>query len=103
MLIKFEKNKNVLDEDLILYANQLIEKIENKIGLKLHADKNNKTVSGHVSVAITKGIIKVWVFLYDKNGVHLSESNGKIVKQDSNLAVKFSGTIPKKEDLVKLL
>ena len=103
MLIKFEKKKNMLDEDLILYANQLIEKIENKIGLKLHGDENNKTVSGHVSVAISKGIIRVWVFLYDTNGVHESESNGKIIKQDSNLAIKFLGIKPKKEDLEKLL
>jgi len=102
MLIKFEKQKNIPQDNHSSYANQLIEKIENKIGVKLHAE-NNKTVSGHVSVAISKTLVQVWVFLYDQNGVHLSESDGKIVKQDSNLAVKFSGTIPKKEDLVKLL
>ena len=32
MLIKFEKKKNMLDEDPILYANQLIEKIEKMYG-----------------------------------------------------------------------
>jgi len=103
MLIKLEKKKNIPQDNHSSYANQLIEKIENKIGVKLHADENNKTASGHVSVAISKTLVQVWVFLYDQNGVHLSESDGKIVKQNSNLAVQFSGTIPKKEDLVKLL
>lgn len=103
MLIKFEKKKNMLDEDPILYANQLIEKIEKKIGVKLHADKNNKTVSGHISVAISKDTVKIWCFLYDSKGTHESESNGKIIKQDSNLAIKFLGIKPKKEDLEKLL
>tara|TARA_R100001086_G_scaffold18844_2_gene9182 strand:+ start:1066 stop:1374 length:309 start_codon:yes stop_codon:yes gene_type:complete len=102
MLIKFEKKESVLQENHSVYANQLIEKIENKIGIKLHGDKNNKTTSGHISVAISKDTVLVWVFLYDKNGVHESESNGKIIKQNSDLVKKFTGIIPKIKDLEKL-
>jgi len=102
MLIKFEKQKNIPQDNHSSYANQLIEKIENKIGVKLQTDKNNKTTSGHISVAISKTSVQVWIFLYDSNGVHESESDGKIIKQNSNIAVKFSGTKPKKEELVKL-
>ena len=61
-----------------------------------------KNLFGHISVYHEDNNHKVWLFLYDKDKTHESESHGKDIKQDNKLVKKFKGLKPNLKELEAL-
>tara|TARA_B100000949_G_C13977832_1_gene323850 strand:+ start:136 stop:378 length:243 start_codon:yes stop_codon:yes gene_type:complete len=80
-----------------------MDKFEKKFGIKLHAETRHEKVNGHVSVKHDNGKHIIWVFLYDKTGIHQSIRGDKIIEQKSNRVIKFNGTFPTESELKKAI
>ena len=81
--------------------NQIREKLENLINADTPKLKEG-TFNHHISIKHEANNHQIWIFLYDKNGVHESESRGKIIKQNAENIVKFPKTM-KESDFAKIL
>ncbi len=91
------------DPDGNTCANTIMDKFEKKFGIKLHAETRHEKVNGHVSVKHDNGKHIIWVFLYDKTGIHQSIRGDKIIEQKSNRVIKFNGTFPTESELKKAI
>ena len=91
------------DPDGNTCANTILDKFEKKFGIKLHAETRHEKVNGHVSVKHDNGKHIIWVFLYDKTGIHQSIRGDKIIEQKSNRVIKFNGTFPTESELKKAI
>ena len=49
---------------------------------------------GHLSIHHVPNNHKVWLFLYDNDGKHESESEGKMIIQDSEITKEWTGKTP---------
>ena len=75
----------------------IIKKIESK--LKGNTDK----INFHISIRHSMPNHRIWVFLYDEDNKHESESHGKTVYTQSNTVKKFKGTKPTESEIKKIL
>ena len=91
MLYKFNIKHTCIDENC---GNNIQKKIEAYLEKPI---ENN----GHISISHEKNNHKIWLFLYDKDKKHESESKGKIIIQDSNNK-KWTGKKPILNELEKL-
>jgi len=95
MKIKFNLNKTCTHDTVNACAELILNKIETITG-KLN---NN----GHISIYHEKENHVVWIFLYDENGIHESESKGKTIFQNSKKVKKFTGQKPTIEQLKEII
>ncbi len=101
MMIKFTKNIICIHSGVC--ADAIRELVEEKIGISLEAPDVNSMIGGHISIHHEANNHTVWVFVYDTDGVHESESEQEeIVKpnvtylrkrQNPNNAVEELGTL----------
>ena len=93
-----EKNKSDLQ-----CGNNMMTKLEKKFKIKLHAETVDEKINGHISIKHTNGNHIIWIFLYDKNGVHQSIRGNKIIEQKSDRVKKFTGTFPTESEIKKII
>lgn len=104
MRIKF--TKNIVCNDSLVCAENILSKIETEIGTKIHADTENEKVQGHLSIKHAKNNHTIWVFLYDNDGIHESEKHGTdeiIIKTNQIRIKKFVGVMPTVRQLRDLI
>tara|TARA_R110002020_G_C16080330_1_gene756977 strand:+ start:580 stop:864 length:285 start_codon:yes stop_codon:yes gene_type:complete len=87
--------KNISCENSLQCSDKIKEKITTLTG-----DFSN---CGHISIQHEQKNHKVWLFLYDENKKHESESKGKIVIQNNENVKKYSGVKVTKAEIEKLL
>jgi len=69
-------------------SNDIITKIKSLM-------KNNiDSINYHISIFHEKNNHIIWLFLYDNDKIHESESDGETVYNNSKTIKKFSGTKP---------
>ena len=56
----------------------------------------------HLSIDHIQSNHKIWLFLYNKNGIHEGESRGKTITTKADYIKKFKGQIPTKTQLENL-
>ena len=93
MLIYCEKKKTVLTENWINHVKEVIKNIENLLDIKIERSETNRLVN----------LIKCWLFLYDKTGIHESYSKGDIITQNNKFVIKYDKKIPSTNEIKKLL
>ena len=91
-LIKFTKNITCVDG--LICNKKCMDKFENLFKFNL---------DGHVSISHQNKNHIFWIFFYEKNGEHLSESKGKIIKTKEKNIKKFTKTIPSLKEIEKSL
>ena len=101
--MKLVFNKNISCDNPTKCNRDIQKKIEDKFGIKLHAESRTEKVSAHLSIFHKNGNHKIWIFLYDKSGINESESNGKTVYQKSEKVKKFVDTIPTLDQIKKII
>ena len=81
------------------------EKCGNDIRSKIKSLLNDNTdsVNYHISILHTQNNHKIWIFLYDKNGINESERRGKTVYKNSSLVEKFKGIKPTESEIKNAL
>ena len=84
-------------------SNQIQTKIENITG-KLSKSVSNIVIEayGHISISHEQNKHIIWLFLYDSDKIHESESEGKIITQNSDIVRRFKGMTPTKAQLESL-
>ena len=80
-------------------ADDIIKALELKTGAVLQAVDDTSMVSGHVSISHVPNEHKIWVYLYDVDGKHESEKNGKDVIKNNNRVLKFKGVKPTRQQV----
>jgi len=84
-------------------SNNMIKKLKAKYpDLGIEAKTKDDKIQGHLSISHSNSHI-YWIFIYDKTGIHEGESQGKIVKHDSNRVIKYTGTMPTESEIKKML
>jgi len=102
MLIKITYKK--ICTDSMECSNELIKKLENKYpDLLLEAKTKDNKMHGHLSISHKKSNHTLWLFIYDKTGIHEQESQGKIKKTQSDRVKKYSSTMPTESEIKKML
>ena len=101
MKLVFTKNISCTDPNKC--ALDIQKKIEDKFDIKLHGENKTEIRSAHITIYHFNNLHKLWIFLYDKDGIHESESNGKTVYQNSDKVKKFVGTIPTLDQIKKAI
>jgi hypothetical protein len=87
--MKYKFNKNITCENSHQCQIDLLSKIEKLTG-KLFNDID-ETVKGHISISHKKNNHTIWLFLYNENKKHESESNNKTVINDFTKVKKYDG------------
>ena len=100
-LIKFTIKTSC--EESINGFQKCIDNITTKIELLTGKLRIKESYFGHISISHKQNDHTIWLFLYDKAGIHESESNGKIIIQDNKFVKKFSKTIPTENQLKKAI
>jgi len=77
-------------------------KIRSKIE-KLTGELNKIGLMYHVSIYHVPNNHKIWVFFYDHDNIHESESQGKTIYQDNKLIKKFKGKMPTESEIKKII
>jgi|TARA_B110000014_G_scaffold74428_1_gene50801 hypothetical protein len=105
MLIYCEKKKTVLTENWINHVKEVIKNIENLLDIKIERSETNRLVKAHISLTnvTDENLIKCWLFLYDKTGIHESYSKGDIITQNNKFVIKYDKKIPSTNEIKKLL
>ena len=98
-LIKFEKNINCTNS--VTCNNNILEIFEKKLNVLLHLEKDIDKVNGHISISHKQGNHLIFLFLYDKQGIHESHNtvSKKIETVENNKVIKFKGIKPNENDL----
>lgn len=100
----FEKNLSCNNETFEQCNNDIVNSIELKFpNIKFHAEEITDKVNGHISISHDNKKHKIWVFVYDKNGIHEGESLGKTVFNESNRIEKITGKFPTEADFIKAI
>jgi len=76
----------------------LMKKLELRFSLKLHAELEDEIVNGHISQFGNK----VWIFIYETDGIHESESRGKTVTIRSS-RVKRPLVMPRRDQVESVI
>lgn len=86
MLIYCEKKKTVLTENWINHVKEVIKNIENLLDIKIERSETNRLVKAHISLTnvTDENLIKCWLFLYDKTGIHESHTQNEGVSLFKN-------------------
>lgn len=71
MMIKFTSQISCPDERC---ADAILNMAEKRLGVKLMGRTKNDDLEGHVSVSHESGSHKIWIFVYDNDGKHESET-----------------------------
>ncbi len=66
---------------------QILRELETKTGLILHALNDKSEINGHLTIDHQNHAHIIWIVIYETNGIHLSESNGKQVKAINNRVI----------------
>ena len=96
----FEKNLSCNDKTVNECTSNIFTKISLKFpNIKFQAEEITDKVNGHISISHKNNHHRIWVFVYDKNGIHEGESLGKTVYNESNRIKKISGKFPTEKEL----
>ncbi len=79
--------KNITCKDGQACSQLIVTELEEKTGLILHAIRKDSSINGHVSISHENHNHTIWIIIYETNGIHLSESNGKQVKAINNRVI----------------
>jgi|TARA_R110002051_G_scaffold36242_1_gene78994 hypothetical protein len=90
-------NKNISCEDALTCSQNIHKKIE-EIYPQLE-----RGINYHISIKHEPNNHKIWLFIYDKDNQHESEVDGKIIKTDSQIVKKYTGTTPTENVINKLI
>ena len=101
MLIKFTKNITCNIDDNC--DETILNKIEKHLGVKVHAETEKDQVCGHLSISHANKNHIIWLFLYEKDNTHESESQNNIKTEKSKRIKKYAGIIPTKTTISNLL
>jgi len=102
MLIKITKNKTC--DDSFECNNAILQKLKTKYpNLILEAKTKDDQTNSHVSIEHKQNNHTLWLFIYDKSGIHEQESEGKIEKTKSDRVKKYTGTMPIESEIKKML
>jgi hypothetical protein len=84
--------------------NEILKKLIDKYpNLKMEAKTDKDSVNSHLSISHKQNNHTLWILIYDKTGIFFTESKGKIVKQDNNRVIKYTGTTPTLNEIKKVL
>ena len=89
MMIKV--TRPIICSDSLVCSNNMIDKLKTAFpNIKLRADTLTQKVNGHLSIRHEQNNHTIWVFVYDKDGIHESNLHGtnKIIKTKSNRVLK---------------
>ena len=103
-MLKFTKRITCIDLESFQCTKKIMDAIELKVRKRLHANSKTDTVEGHISIDHTPNNHTIWVFLYDNNGIHESESHGKKRTRTNQPRIKkFVGRMPTKTALENII
>ena len=60
-------------------------------------------VNYHTSISHKQNNHRIWIFFYDSDKIHESESKGKTVYKETDLVKKFKGTMPTESEIKKAI
>lgn len=87
-LTKYVITKNITcgpsAEETRICSQAIASKLETFLGGKLHVDNEIEQAKGHYSISHQAGNHKIWVFLYDTDNEHESETKGVTIMQPSD-------------------
>lgn len=91
-LIKFTKKISCVDGNIC--SQKCLAALQNLCNFELN---------GHISIHHVNDKHQFWIFFYEKNGEHLGESNGEIIKTKAENIKKYTVNIPTEKELKKAL
>ena len=65
--------------------------------------KLRRGINYHVTIDHLQFSHKIWFFVYDSNGKHEGEHNGKIIITEDENIKKYSGSMPTESEIKKLI
>ena len=81
-----------------------IDKLKTKYpNLILEAKTKDDQTNSHMSIEHKQNNHTIWLFIYDKSGIHEQESEGKIEKTKSDRVKKYTGTMPTESEIKKMI
>jgi len=75
-----------------------MDHLELELRIRLQARNENDTVNGHVSISHKAGSHKVWVFIYDTDGIHESDVKNRRFLQ-TNIRCKRPTNFPTSQEV----
>jgi hypothetical protein len=102
--MRFFITKNIVCADSMVCGQALINKFKNKFPeiVIVPTDKIS-SVNGHISISHKSGEHKIWIFVYDQDNIHESESEGLIKKVNNSRCKKPLIVMPKLADVERSL
>ena len=102
-MTKYVLSKDITCTDALKCGADVLLRIETELGAKIHADTDEETVQGHMSIHHKQGDHTIWVFLYDNDNVHESESKGVTITKTSDRVRQWTLQKSTKETLEGVL
>ena len=99
MMYKF--TKKISCDDPTQCCEDIINKIETKFPVKIHAPTKNDFVNGHISINHINEEHQFWIFIYSSSGVHESAHGitEYVIETNNNRVKKFNGTFPSQKEI----
>jgi|TARA_R110000751_G_scaffold21172_1_gene61121 hypothetical protein len=98
--MKIKLTKNISCTNPIACTERIKKILVDKFGESW--DDKNKTSSWHLSIFHKNNNHTIWLFFYEKNGIHESENHGKTITRKADHIIKYSGKMPTLKDIPKL-
>jgi len=89
---------NITCGDFDNCSERIMNHLETTLRLRLQARNETDKVNGHVSISHIPAAHKVWVFVYDTDGIHESDVRGR-VNTRPNARCKRASNFPTRQEV----
>ena len=99
MRIKFKKNLSCVSPEQC--TDKILNQLEIKLKCNLHYTQGDPFPQGHLSIHHVNGEHVIFLFLYDKDGIHESEDTltKKIIFKSNPKVKSYSGPLPNQKEI----